>query len=283
VIASARWFIAVLLLSSALEAGASQTDELNRARNAFAFGNYQEAVKLLEGLLHPVRLRAAEQIVEARQLLGVSYYFLKRFPEAEAEFERLLYLRPQHELDPLLFPPPVIELFEKVRARIRDRLSRLHPEVKEPGAGPAYFVRRIERRHFVLNFFPFGVGQFQNGRPGKAAFFLSSEAATLAANLITYAAAESLRLSNGRFNARDAGTASNLRYAQVATLGGFGALVIAGIIDALVDYRPTIVTEERIERAPGEPPVVPKTRADRLQWSPWIVSGGGGLGMSFRF
>lgn len=274
-----------VLLAHAPARGASTQDEFNRARNAFTFGNYPEAVALLRGLLNPMRLREEDRIAEARQLLGVSLYFVKQFDAAREEFERLLFLRPRQQLDPLLFPPPVIEFFEKVRETIKDKLARLHPELRPSQPGPVIIERRVERNHYLLSFFPFGVGQFQNRQNGKAAFFLSAELAMLATNLVTYGAVESLRRADGRFDARDEGLAKNLRIVQIVSLSAFGALVVWGIVDALVEYRPEVVTERKrggAPASPAKPPASPKA-GRRLQYFPWVASGGGGLGVGFRF
>jgi hypothetical protein len=285
---------ALLLAGLLLVAGdvsASSSDEFNRARNAFAFGNYREAIQLLQGLLRPLRLRDEERIAEARQLLGVSYYFVKDFRAAEEEFERLLFLKPRHQLDPLLIPPPVIEYFEKVREKIKDRLARLHPEKKEAPSGPIYIERRVERRLLLLNLFPFGVGQFQNRQAGKGIFFLSAQTAMLATNLVSYAAVESRRRPDGRFAPGDESWARNLRVVQIVSLSTLGALVVWGVVDALLEYRPEVVTERILPAPPGSEPKsptgVPPPRSSqgthRLQFRPWVLSGGGGLGLGLVF
>jgi tetratricopeptide (TPR) repeat protein len=288
--AAARTLAVVALCALAAPARATPVDALNRARNAYAYGNYAEAIQVLRSVLYPLKLRDEDRIVEARQLLGVCHYFVKDLEAAREEFERLLYLRPKHELDPLLIPPPVIEFFEKVREKIRDRLARLHPEVRRAPAGPVTIVREVERRHLVLSFVPFGVGQFQNGRAGKAAFFLSAQVATLATNLITYAIAESKRLPDGRFDPRDEGLARNLRAAQIVSLSAFGALVAWGIVDAVLEYRAEVVRERRVEGGTGSGAPARTARppgsggaAQRLQWVPWAAAGGGGLGIGLRF
>jgi hypothetical protein len=270
---------------------ASPTDDFNRARNAFAFGNYREAIELLQGLLRPLRLRDAERIAEARQLLGVSYYFVKDFRAAEEEFERLLFLKPRHQLDPLLIPPPVIEFFEKVRERIKDRLARLHPEKKEAPSGPIYIERRVQRRVFLLNLFPFGVGQFQNREVGKGVFFLSAQAGMLATNLVSYALVESRRRPDGRFAPGDESWARGLRVVQIVSLSAFGALVVWGVVDAFLEFRPEVVTERILSSPPGSEPVSPvrapparsSRGSHRLQFSPWVSSTGGGLGLGLVF
>lgn len=286
--------LALCAIASGFAAPASRAapaDDFNRARNAFTFGNYQEAIRLFTALLNPLKLREENQLVEARQLLGISHYFVRNYFAAQEEFERLLYLRPRHELDALLFPPPVIDFFEKVRERIKDKLGKLHPELQKAPASATLLVRHVERRPWVLNLVPFGVGQLQNRRVGKAIFFAAAQLATLTTNLITYGLAEARRLPDGRFNAGDESFVRGLRTTQIASLATFGALVIAGIVDGFVDWQPEVVREERLP-LPGSspaprPPASPSPAAPRkgagLSFGPFATAGGAGLSLGFRF
>lgn len=286
---------ALLILAAPTHARATPLEDFARARNAFTFGNYPEAIRLLTSLLAPLQLRDEAQVVEARQLLGVCHYFVRSFFAAQEEFERLLYVRPRHELDPLLFPPPVIEFFEKVRTRIKDKLALLHPENRTEPAVPTLILRKVEKRHRLLAFFPFGVGQLQNGRAGKALFFLASELAMLATNLITYGVAESRRLADGRFNTGDESLVRGLRVAQIVSLCTLGALVIGGVVDALVEHQSEVVSDQRVTPPAdsGTPPQNPPTRSAprersstterRLQWNAWAQPGSAGLSWGWRF
>jgi hypothetical protein len=290
--------VLLLAITSAPPARPGVIDDFNRARNAFTFGNYGEAIRVLTGLLQPLQLRDEGQLVEARQLLGVCHYFTRNYFAAQEEFERLLYVRPRHELDPLLFPPPVIEFFEKVRARIKDKLARLHPERKPPAPERTLIVRRVERRPWALNLFPFGVGQLMNGQTKKGIFFLASELAMLTTNLVTYAVAESRRLPDGRFNAADESSVRGLRVAQIVSLATLGALVVGGIVDAFVEWQPEVVTEERtpLPAPPATPPAPPREGAPKpaspgagprssrgFGLFPWASASGAGLAFGFRF
>ena len=78
---------------------------LRRASNEFAYGNFEEAVQLLEKILYPVSLDSGESVQEARKMLGVSYYLTDRQKLAQREFKKLLYLAPNYHLDPYSVPP----------------------------------------------------------------------------------------------------------------------------------------------------------------------------------
>jgi len=116
---------------------------------------------------------------------------------AAQEFRKLLQLQPDYRFDPLLDPPQVIDLFngvlhaheaevanleakqrEAARARQRDR-----EECEKLRAGPTVIEKRFGRNSFLLNFVPFGAGQFQNGHRRKGWAFLAGQASLAAASV----------------------------------------------------------------------------------------------------
>ena len=83
-------------------------DALRRAKNEYAYGNYEAAVEQLHALLYPMQLSTDEQVIGARKYLALSYYLLDRLDEVGEEFAKLLHLDPDYELDPYTVAPPVI-------------------------------------------------------------------------------------------------------------------------------------------------------------------------------
>ena len=135
-------------------------------------------------------------MVQAHRMLGVAYLYANRAADARREFHKLLELRPDYRFDPLMDPQPVVDAFNAVvkeeeaeiaaietRRRLRDqelaarrqREARLH-------AAPATTVV-YERHSYVLNFVPFGAGQFQNGQRRKGWLFLGIEGGLAAISL----------------------------------------------------------------------------------------------------
>ena len=230
--------------------------ELRRAGNEYAYGNYEEAILQLQDLLYPMRLNSESQVVEARELLGLCYYLTDRFEQVAAEFAKLLYLNPDHKLDPFSVPPPVIEAFENVRLQLESQLNEIREQkvnptvtpVAKPGPIPnlpAPQVQIIERSDFAT-FLPFGVGQFQNGDKGLGALFASTEAALLALNIAAYFLA--------RYSADSPESIQKLMVLQYASATLFGVTWSIGVFQARLNFQPTITRPvERPANLPAAP------------------------------
>ena len=90
----------------------SVSERFAAAQAEFGYKNFENAAKLLHPLLHPhVQLTAEDDIVKARQMLGLAYFYLGDPNRSREEFIALLYLRPDSRLDPFLIPPPAVQFF----------------------------------------------------------------------------------------------------------------------------------------------------------------------------
>ncbi len=191
----------VLSISATLRAapGAQRTprEAFERGRTAFGRAEYRRAIEILNPLLYPeVVLDSEGEVVQAHRMLGVAYLYMNHAEDARREFHKLLELRPDYRFDPLLDPQPVVDAFNAVvkeeeseiaaietRRRLRDqelaarrqREARLHPT----SSGLLVY----ERHSYLLNFVPFGAGQFQNGQRRKGWFFLGVEGGLAAISL----------------------------------------------------------------------------------------------------
>lgn len=234
----------------------SVDDELRRARNEYAYGSYEDAAKRLRELLYPMRLSTDTQVIEARKYLALSYYLLGKTAEIEEEFAKLLYLDPDYELDPFSIAPPVIELFENVRQKLRPELDAIRQrksdtQMEEPGR-PGH--RRIVKFHTVehselATLLPFGVGQFQNGALGWGIFFAAAETVLLAVNIGSYLYAS--RVVGDRYPSSERRLVQALTVAQYASIALFTVTWSVGVLHARVNFspieeKPPVVTEEVI-------------------------------------
>jgi hypothetical protein len=270
--------IAALLLALAIALGAgrahaSPEEDLRAARRAYERSDYRSAIDLLSPLLYPrARFSSKNQLLEAYRLLGLSYVLEKDTEQAERQFLAILSQRPDFRLDPLVDPVSAVELFEDVKKRNAEKLKaiiererreaerrqeaeRLRVEAERRRAalakrGQLVIERTVVKRHYALNFVPFGVGQLQNGQPRKAIALLATEAALGALSLAT-AIAYRVKWPDGHVSHDDASLARGLAITQVTAGALFFAAVAYGIIDALVYYKPVTVTERRFERKTG--------------------------------
>lgn len=232
-------------------------DQLRRAKNEYAYGNYAQAIEQLNALLYPMRLATDEQVIEARKYLGLCYYLTGKVSLASEEFKKLLYLSPDYELDPYAIAPPVIELFELVREKHKPELDAIRQRktdelIKSPtqqGFKRTITERTIERSDFAT-FMPFGVGQFQNGDYGWGAFFAVSELAFLAVNVGAYLWASSYGPTyyDNRDDIRQ--RVQLLTVAQYASAGLLGVTWSLGVFHARLNFQPTIELPRSVKDEP---------------------------------
>lgn len=249
---AARLIALIVILALPKMAAADPVKRLRAAKTRYVAGKYREAVRILKTLLKPLRLKEPQDMAQAYRLLGLCHFFLNQEKAAQWAFEKLLFLKPRFQLDPLLVPPPVVDFFEKIRQEIKEKLDQIIRSRKPEKLGlqKIYFERQVRKRSYILNFFPFGVGQFQNGKKLKGYLFLGGQLVFLATNLATYFSLESLRRPDGYFNDGQLSTVQALRVTQYVSFGLFLGMVVWGIIDALVDYKSEVIVIRRLTKPP---------------------------------
>lgn len=265
--------LAPVLPVLAAPAPASPTAEFERAKTAFARGEYKRALELLRPLVYPdVRLETEGEVVQAHRMLGVASLFENKPEDARREFRKLLELRPDYRFDPLLDPPRVVEQFDVVvkeeeaelavveakRKRREQELAARKQREQERLRAQQAVVVRYERRSYAVNFVPFGAGQFQNGQRTKGWLFLGAEAALGGASLAAFITNFALfgvapqrrcltvqpndanglpqRCPSDQIDRSDEDLSTNLMRTQVITGGLFFAVAIWGVVDALRHY-----------------------------------------------
>ena len=200
----------------------ASTAEWDEALNSFRYQDFDAAIGKLRALLYPRPRLDRLREWRAREFLGAALWWTGRKAEALDEFTALLVRNPPAKLDPVSYPPPMIQDFETLRGNLL-RLGVLRPDSKPslPKAPPTSWVAPLP-----ICLFPFGVGQFANRQPGKGIAFLAAEGTLAAGSAWLY-------LHN-----RDEGLGSRAadlpRAAQVAAGAAFWAIATWGVIDALV-------------------------------------------------
>jgi hypothetical protein len=254
---------AASLILLAVAARADDLEDFQRARNAYDSGDYPLATERFRELLErePPPSRAIRE--ECLQYMGASLLFQNLTRDGDVAFERLLVLEADWELDPGIFPTPILDEFARVKAEMRERLAALQAaelqlaEIErarrieedrqrraalEAALEPRYLLRIDEgRRNLFLAFMPFGVGQFQNGQEEKGWAFFGTEAALFAANAWTFFAwdwytRESHSSDDPLRRQQASDYANGYKIASWTILGTLLATMVAGIIDALVFY-----------------------------------------------
>ena len=298
--------VVLLLFQAAPQAVPSPTaDELRRGKNSFDRGEYGRAIEILQPLLYPeIRLESEGQIVEAYRMLGVAELFQGHNEAAAQEFRKLLQVRPAYRFDPLLDPPQVVDLFNEVLHAHEAEVASLEAKQREASlarqrereqcdklrAGPTVIEKRFARNSFLVNFIPFGAGQFQNGQRGKGWAFLVAEATLAAVSVAAFSTNFALYGARpkrtckfdtgatpcppGDIDHTDEDRSHWLVGTQVASGAAFFAAVAWGLADALYYYRP-----ETPLASPGPPTA--KSNLPRLL--PILAGEALGPGLYFRF
>jgi hypothetical protein len=262
----------------------SPLERFDRGRLEFEHKNFGNAITILRGVLYPaVQLTREEDLVAARELLGLAYFYVGEEQKARDEFTLLLYLRPGHRLDSFLIPPQAVAFFDKLahEPQLQERLQQIERERQERELREAQqkqktptMVRRIylERseihRSRLIAFLPLGIGQFQNGQTLKGILLAAGGGVALTTNIVSYALLYSLRKQTQvggvtHVYYSDVDLAKGLRVTQYVALGVFAASWIYGIIDANLAFTPVETSpyrqsreEQEIERAPVAPGAV---------------------------
>ena len=191
----AGWAVLVLLASFTAQAqgapGAGEQGDLAAVQSEFEFGRYREVLERAERRIDRGGMDEAS-LIQWHKLAGLAAFNLKRTEPAQRHIAALLRLDPDFALDPFVYPPPAVAFVEKQRQALAPELDRIRAERRaqaeaarraaEERAALArqaeeqrrqieemsrqVTVRTVEKRSFLVNFVPFGAGQFQNGQRG---------------------------------------------------------------------------------------------------------------------
>jgi hypothetical protein len=248
---------------------------LEMAETAFREGEFERLPDLLRPLLEPEpKLEEASNRIRARELLGVGLFFAAQqttdpkerdrlTDEVRHHFLQLLRERPDYQLDSLIFPASVVDIFESVRRDNTEELDSIRRRRNTSGGngGPSetlYIAKDVRENVYWLNYLPLGVGQYQNQQQLKGTLFGGAQLMALAYQGLAYWQIERRRLPNGQFpnpelcNCSDLQAARGWRTSQWIALGLFGAIYAGSVIDGLVNYSPRRVRIRTLDEPPPE-------------------------------
>jgi len=292
------------------------SEAFSRGEVAFARGEYDLAIRWLRPLLYPrIRLETEGQVVQSHRMLGVAHLFEDQRDRAAEEFVRLLELRPDYRFDPLLDPPGVVDFFNEVlrsreaeiaelearRQRAKEE-AKLHRQRQREALQPQIVERTFARNSYLINFVPFGAGQFQNGQDAKGTALLVSESVLAAVSLGAFATNLALFGLTPRLDCNlpgvnpcpeeeidrtDERLSENLLTVQVVSGGLFFAVAAWGIVDALVHYEP-FKELHSTKRSQSDSTKPSSRRTQRGGWAsarlvPTLVGGRIGPGFAMTF
>jgi hypothetical protein len=333
----------LLLLLWALALGAPATGfaqssgdpEVDALRASFEYGKYAEVLDRAGARIDRGGL-AEDELIELHKLAGLAAFNLGRTEDATRHLRALLRLDPDYALDPFVVPPPAVAFLdalkdemtseleflrqerrlrqerEKTEAERRER-ERVEAEVQRRRAeelASQVTVRTVEKRNFLVNFVPFGAGQFQQGRNSLGIVFAATEGALAVTSIISFFAYDSLfeeqvvNLDNvldpdGRASLRvrfiptnRSRQADTWQLLKLSSAAGFYTIYALGVVDALFHHEDQVIrttVEPRADKPPPSPSPSPASpaRAEAPDASARLglypTSGGLGAGLTLIF
>lgn len=297
--------------------------EVSALRSSYEYGRYAEVLERAGPRIDRGRL-SDKELAELHKLAGLSAFNLNRTEDAGRHFRALLRLEPDFNLDPFAVPPPAVKYLDDIRQQMSAELTlvrqerqlrvereRTEAERRERERAIAeeqrrrveqlshqVTVREVEKRNFLVNFVPFGAGQFQQGRTGLGTLFAASEGALAVTSIIAFFAYDSL-IQTAKVTVDDVEGPRDVpvRYIPTDSVGhaktwtklkwgsaaGFYAVYAAGVIDALVHHQDQVVEThiETLPSTPASPP--PDPAAPRASLHLFPTSGGAGAGFTLAF
>lgn len=321
-----------VLLAPAVARAQEADTELAGIRSAFEYGKYAEVLERAGSRIDRGNL-SDEQLVDLHELAGLAAFNLQRMNDAERHFAALLRLDPDHSLDPFVVPPPAVAYYDKLKQRMdseldflrqerrlrqerirveaerreRERLAAEEQRRRVEALARQVTIRTVEKRNFLVNFVPFGAGQFQQGRTSLGVVFAASEGALAVTSIIAYFGYEALFESDtveiddvltetgkATLTVRYIPTsrsrqADAWRLLKIGSAAGFYTVYALGVSDALYHHEDQVVTTTIEERPspPGSTPApapTPKTGGGpSAQLRIFPTSGGLGAGLTLHF
>ena len=209
-------------------------EALEFAENSYLYGDYLDVVQTLWSRLlpEPIADAANADLIRAYTLLGTAAHFEDMGRIADEAFLEVLRRDPDRRLDPLLYPPRVIERFESVRDVNADELDSLRgPDER---SSTLYIQQEVREQSLLVSMLPFGYGFFTSDRDAQGVGYLIGETLLGTTMIGLYASNELARTDDGFYE--DPQRARNRGRAQLAIAGGFTALVLINAVHGAVTH-----------------------------------------------
>lgn len=285
-----------VIATAGVTASASPAQDLEHARQAFRQHDFDSAMKLATFLLYPdEKLAQPADLVEAHVILGASNFETGHRAEAKTEFERALQIQPDKSLTDLLFSDGAIRLFDETKADIEARAER-DAQLRKL-ADERERIRRykeslvvVEKRTFVVNFAPFGAGQFQNKQPVRGILFAAGEAITGGVSVGAFLYLAGKYGLNATVPPLDGPRVRQMQQIEIGAGIAFFAIYGWGVVDALLHYKPSVQIEgddtllPPLRDLPDPTKKRPKKTSlrDRMHLRPMISPDTAGIGLSWE-
>lgn len=303
--------------------------EVAALRSGFEYGKYAEVLERAGQRIDRGNL-GVDDLAELHKLAGLAAFNLGRPDEAARHLRALLRLDPDYSLDPFVVPPPAVDFFDDLKAQMASELEFLRQEQRlrlEREKAEAerreqervaeetqrrraeelarqVTVRTVEKRNFLVNFVPFGAGQFQQGRNSLGVVFAATEGALAVTSIIAFFAYDSLykegfvRIDNVfdedgqasipvRYIPTDrARQADTWQLLKLASATGFYTVYALGVVDAIYHHEDQVI-RTTVEARPEPSPSAASRPSSAAPPPPRLrlhaSTGGVGAGLTLKF
>lgn len=250
-------FLLLILLNSIVLCALSPKEEFNKAKNYFNFGNYNKTISILKTNI--MKLEKQDDKIEALKLLGASLFFKNKKEESKKQFRELLGIYDKAVLDSLIYPPPLITFFNKIKKEfiIKNNMMKdiIEKDKKKKEEAKKQIVIKkikfkevheikttIEKNSYLMSLVPFGYAQYRNKQKGKAYIFLTAESILLTSNIVSYLLTYNLKDKNGYYTGSDKTKAQVYNAITKYTFIALVSFIAYGVIDGMINYKPIFET-----------------------------------------
>jgi hypothetical protein len=315
----------ILLLLGLLAPGTVLADEpvdpeVATLHSTYEYGRYAEVLERAGTRIDRGRLTDKE-LAELHKLAGLSAFHLNRPEDSARHFRALLRLEPDFNLDPFSVPPPAVQHLDGIREQMsaelelvrqerrlrverertelerreRERVAAEEQRRRVEALSRQVTVRQVETRSFLVNFVPFGAGQFQQGRARVGTLLAATEGVLALTSVISFFAYDSLFVTE-EVTVDDVRKPIDITVRYIPTksipqarawtwlkwgsAAGFYAVYATGVVDAIAHHQDQ-VTKTHIETLPESAPS--PNLASRTQLHFFPTPGGAGAGISLDF
>ncbi len=214
--------------------------ELRNALEKYDFGDFEVACAKLDELRFNNAFDMEARVVTLKYL-GACRHVQGDPTGATAAFESLLSLDANAQLDPVQFPPDMVQFFAGVKGKFQSQ-PEPEPEPK-PDQETLDDLRASDshppRKSAGVALLPFGAGQFQNGQSGKGVTFATGQAVSFGIGVISLLLFEAEKtsgtfLGGGEFE--DPDKAALLQTVELVAFSSFAGLWAWSVIDAFANF-----------------------------------------------
>lgn len=230
-------FFFIILSCSKIYASTKKQVDILESKKAFQRGECVRVTQLLKDIEYIPYVDDERLFSDAYRMLAICYLQMNQTDKAKKEMQNLLILDPKAELDPFSTPPPVLDVFAKVKVDMEDRLREIeearHPSLEQKPKSTLPIPDPL------WAFVPFGIPQLYEGDALKGVYLGVAQAVLLTVNVGSYWWKRTYVISgtdNWVTTQQDKMWFDVAQIVQFTALGLFLGVYGYGVLDALLDW-----------------------------------------------